>query len=411
MSKKKYSPIKFQMEETIWLDHRSQSAEITNLELEADIELIENGDHVNITGNLVLSGRFLTSDEENEESLDLESSSLAEQLHFQPLRVEQKELIDGKNRGKIEKRFPIDVTVPANKIENLEDVLVSVDSLDYSISEGHRLNIEAEVSISGILTNSAEEVSVNNQEDTNLNVHDQSREFQVSASKEEAANEAIEVRQEQEGEVPEELGAEIASNTQPAIREAEAVEENPIDALFNKPDPAQEEERVGNLEEAEAEETLAAKQQDSSLNPQEESALREAASSIEDDHPVDSSAEEKVVPLFKQEMRTNIQSLPSNDNDLEVSASAEASDNAEEDRESQDENEAVSRTSSFLTQLMSGEEKEEAYTRLKMCIIQRDESIDDISERYSVSVQEILRVNQLDSAQIENGQIIYIPKN
>ena len=105
MSKEPYTPIRFQLEESIWLDHHSNSAEIISLELEPEIEVLEERNYISITGNLVLKGRFEAFEGEGEQSFDLESSSLAEQLQFQPLRVEQKEIFEDDLRGKIEKRL------------------------------------------------------------------------------------------------------------------------------------------------------------------------------------------------------------------------------------------------------------------------------------------------------------------
>lgn len=54
--------------------------------------------------------------------------------------------------------------------------------------------------------------------------------------------------------------------------------------------------------------------------------------------------------------------------------------------------------------------KEEKKSRLKLCIIQRDETLETISQRYSLPPSRILEVNNLRSDQIVAGQIIYIPQ-
>lgn len=54
--------------------------------------------------------------------------------------------------------------------------------------------------------------------------------------------------------------------------------------------------------------------------------------------------------------------------------------------------------------------KEERATRLKMCIIQRDETLEQISQRYSLPVSKIVEVNRLASEQLVAGQILYIPQ-
>lgn len=321
MSSNQYSPIRFQVQESIWLDHHSRAAEITSLELEPEVDVVDEGGLINIRGSLVLTGRFETAEEEDEESLDLESSSLADQLHFQPLRVEQKEIYQKEHRGKIEKRFPVDVTVPSNKVDDLEDVYMQVDQFDYTISEGHRLNIQAEVLITGVRT-----------ESNTLPLT-----FDVAAAREE--------REEKEEVLEEEARYETASEV------------------------VQDESRVKDEDE-------------------------------DEDHEHES---EKVIPIFNQEIRTNFQSAPSEEDTYEEDEEGEPAE--KEERVEQ------SKTTGFLEQLMSGKDEEEkGVTRLRVCIVQRDESLDIIADRYEIQVQEIMRTNRLETEQISQGQLLYIPK-
>ncbi|TKI56453.1 LysM peptidoglycan-binding domain-containing protein [Brevibacillus antibioticus] len=54
--------------------------------------------------------------------------------------------------------------------------------------------------------------------------------------------------------------------------------------------------------------------------------------------------------------------------------------------------------------------KEERSSQLKMCIIQRDETLENIAQRYSLPVSKIVEVNRLASEQLVAGQILYIPQ-
>nr|WP_246407056.1 LysM peptidoglycan-binding domain-containing protein [Geomicrobium halophilum] len=44
-----------------------------------------------------------------------------------------------------------------------------------------------------------------------------------------------------------------------------------------------------------------------------------------------------------------------------------------------------------------------------MCIIQENESLDTIADRYGYSVQQLLRWNNMDMNHVEEGEIVYIP--
>jgi stage VI sporulation protein D len=65
--------------------------------------------------------------------------------------------------------------------------------------------------------------------------------------------------------------------------------------------------------------------------------------------------------------------------------------------------------SHYLTSLFA-REGEDDFSRLKMCIVQQGDTLELICERYELSVQQILRVNDLQANQdVYEGQILYIP--
>jgi stage VI sporulation protein D len=369
MSKEQHSPIRFQLEESIWLDHHANAAEITSLELEPEVEVIEDSDLIMIRGSLVLTGKFEPAEEEDDQSLDLESSSLAEQLHFQPLRVEQKEVYQRKHRGKIEKRFPVDVTVPLNKIDQLEDVFVYVEQFDYTVSEGHRLNVQAEVAISGIRAEAKKDIIVERKDG--------------------------EVR----AETVENATPESAAPLLPLAFDVAAAKDELSsrgESSFEKDEVSVEEPRVENDSETEYElenEYEAAETREGNLSEETEASNEERFD--------EEVQEEKVVSLFSNEIRTHFNSLPPDD-ERDVL----------EDEEGEVSREEESKTTTFLTQLLS--ERDEAnndFTRLKMCIIQRNESLEEIAGRYELKAQDIMRLNRLETEQVSKGQIIYIPKS
>jgi stage VI sporulation protein D len=52
---------------------------------------------------------------------------------------------------------------------------------------------------------------------------------------------------------------------------------------------------------------------------------------------------------------------------------------------------------------------ERSFQKVKLCIVQKEETIDGIAERYSINPREIMLFNRLSNYQIEAGQVIYIP--
>ncbi|RID82128.1 LysM peptidoglycan-binding domain-containing protein, partial [Peribacillus asahii] len=56
--------------------------------------------------------------------------------------------------------------------------------------------------------------------------------------------------------------------------------------------------------------------------------------------------------------------------------------------------------------------QEEEHVRVKVCIVQQGETIDDLAERYSVNPQTLLQSNELEPHQdIYEGQVLYIPRS
>jgi stage VI sporulation protein D len=54
-------------------------------------------------------------------------------------------------------------------------------------------------------------------------------------------------------------------------------------------------------------------------------------------------------------------------------------------------------------------EKEDTFVKMRMVIVQKGESLESLADRYGVSASSILRLNDLESGQLEEGQIVYIP--
>ncbi|MFJ8264543.1 LysM peptidoglycan-binding domain-containing protein [Peribacillus asahii] len=56
--------------------------------------------------------------------------------------------------------------------------------------------------------------------------------------------------------------------------------------------------------------------------------------------------------------------------------------------------------------------QEEEHVKVKVCIVQQGETIDDLAERYSVNPQTLLQSNELEPNQdIYEGQVLYIPRS
>jgi len=63
----------------------------------------------------------------------------------------------------------------------------------------------------------------------------------------------------------------------------------------------------------------------------------------------------------------------------------------------------------YLTKIFTRDDEED-FTKMKLCIAQNGDSLESICERYEVSAQSVIKVNQLnDDTSIYEGQLLYIP--
>ncbi len=59
---------------------------------------------------------------------------------------------------------------------------------------------------------------------------------------------------------------------------------------------------------------------------------------------------------------------------------------------------------------LSSESGEQGFKKLRMCIVQKDETLDGIAKRYQLNPREIALYNRLESSDVSAGQIIYLPR-
>ncbi|WP_208590373.1 stage VI sporulation protein D [Gracilibacillus suaedae] len=95
------------------------------------------------------------------------------------------------------------------------------------------------------------------------------------------------------------------------------------------------------------------------------------------------------------------------EDDLVLESDEEEEENVEEILHVQAKEERTNDTS-YLLNIFAGEESA-SYTRLKLYIVQPDDQMQTIAERYQVSPRQIMRTNRLEEEDISAGQLIYIP--
>ncbi|WP_377888284.1 stage VI sporulation protein D [Alkalihalobacillus sp. R86527] len=335
------SHLHFSVEEQVWLKKGQEVEEVLSISLDPEISIEEYEDYVAVKGCLYLSGEYLqreTDGSENEE----DDSSVYRSVH----EVETRE--DG--TATIGHRFPVDITIPSSRIRKLEDIYVTVDTFDYTLCETNCLQLNADISISGIQGDASYSTYENDSE----------VEYDDMVEEERSSDESVwetDVKYvNNEAEEPDMFPSNIRTpqvdmRAQPAQQNVEYV----------KPEEVENETNYDLLTRMAGQSSEA-----SYYNHNEESAERAYGYGAE---------------VEQEEYEEGV-----------------------EEREPVREENAL-----YLTNMLTKDE--ENFSKMKMCIIQPGDSLTEIAERYRVLPSHLARVNRLDEEEVSEGQILYIPVN
>ncbi|MBW7650772.1 LysM peptidoglycan-binding domain-containing protein [Anoxybacillus sp. ST4] len=307
--------LRFSIEEAIAFRREHHVDQLLSISLQPTITIEEQEDYVYIRGVLELSGEYTKHEEDGE---DVETFELGR--YIEQVRMHDEET------GEFLHQFPIDVTVPKERVDDLEQVYVLIESFDYDLRK-NELRLIAEVAIHGIQMDDDRE----DEEEWDAYNVDDFEPFEAVA------------RQEVYEEEKEEQETIVNVPTFYMLHEEQVAD-----------DDEHKEERIDVQGEHEEE------QVDTQKGYEEQESKREETS-------------------FQLELKGRETNEKRNENAL------------------------------YLTKLF-GKNEEQAFARLKICIVQQGDSLDKIAERYDVSVQQLLRTNHLESgADVHEGQLLYIP--
>ncbi|RSL32616.1 stage VI sporulation protein D [Salibacterium salarium] len=346
MGEEHSSALTFSLEESVWLDQGDKINELLSLGLEPDIRIEEKYDYVEIKGGLHLNGEYYPFLEE-------ESRTEVEEGQPVPQYVEKNTRRDD-GVGVLQHFFPVDVTIPLNRIHNLDDIYVNIDGFDYDLPEPGCIQLTAEVSITGMKEEDAE---LEKQRVDPVSVPEPMPRWEMEATYQSEDEERI------SDSSP--LAEQAA---QPEPEEERHEDDGQIEAIVEE---AAEDVTVSQAE------TVEQPEEEMPEEPEEEESSDQIVTAF---HSREPELEEEVV----EETETPEQLEP------EKTATSDRDDNA-----------------LYLTKVMTNGEEE--FSRLKMCIIQENESLDTIASRYHTTISHLLRFNRLDHEHLEEGQILYIP--
>ncbi|WP_368196712.1 LysM peptidoglycan-binding domain-containing protein [Bacillus pumilus] len=404
--------LQFSVEESIYFKSGQEVSELLSISLDPDILVQEVNDYVSIRGSLELTGEYNI----NQEELLGELSSYASYREADEVKVRE----DG--TAELLHQFPVDITIPKNKISHLNDVFVFIDAFDYQLTENRLLTIQADLAIEGLLDEEMPQAPV-----------EEPYEF-VHRSEEEYGDVTYDYQLQPEDEEQEEL-----QDYEREIDEDQAVLQHDTRAEEEKQEEEIEielmsrEEETKELEESESQEEVALGYRSLPEAQVQEPPFFEPPKLLEEEKREDTFFEVEVRkdPEAAEELEETVQPYPVFESPAyHVEEEQEAQDDTyqlgrlyereapkvyESAQEEEEFEEDVRETSGsenslYLTKLFAKQEEED-FSRMKICIVQQEDTVDRICERYQLNVQQLLRTNSLSvDAELEEGQILYIPE-
>ncbi|WP_148449196.1 LysM peptidoglycan-binding domain-containing protein, partial [Paenibacillus ihuae] len=65
--------------------------------------------------------------------------------------------------------------------------------------------------------------------------------------------------------------------------------------------------------------------------------------------------------------------------------------------------------SEWKSRFIGGLGSAELFRKVRLCIVQREDTLDTIAEKYQLSARELVMYNRLSGQNVEEGQVLYIP--
>ncbi|MEQ6389610.1 stage VI sporulation protein D [Bacillaceae bacterium S4-13-58] len=361
---------RFSMDESLWFKRGQEVDELMGISLEPDISIQEMKDHVSVRGVIRLEGEYFPTESEE---VDQEQQVLSFRDHGKGRVIEH---VDEHDDGISEftYAFPVEITIPKYRVPSLDDVLISVESFDYEIPERSQIKLKATVAIEGILAEA----------------HEEQKEEEVEEPREEERVE--EPREEVAVEQPREEEIERAD----LIPEPQWEESFDVDELVES--PPEKPEFI-----PETPDLLKSSEEVESSSSEE----------LVDEEESSSSSEEGRFQWQKKKTQTFAEFFGKKESPekVDMEESVEISHEEVEDVDDSDEYMEMEERKSdagYLTKMLRSEG--ESRSSMKMCIVQPEETLDQIAERYGTTISGIVQANRLTSENVASGQILYIPK-
>ncbi|MFC4022632.1 stage VI sporulation protein D [Oceanobacillus longus] len=346
----------FELQESLFFEKGQEVAEMRGISLEPEISIQPYDEYISIRGIIELRGEYekINSSDSEDELIDFED--------FQAKRYVEK-VIEENGVTMFSHRFPVEISVPPYRVADLDEVTVNIESFDYEIPESSQLKLYASIEIHGI------------------------------------NSDAEKPREEKEEGNTEEVTEE--ENTEEVMEEFVNDEENSFEFEIRK----QKEDVEETEEDVEATEVI-----------EEAIAMEDPVELSETEVTRSSNEDPDRWKVKSQTLSEFFNQLPEENEASNVEEEVQTdsvSDETDESIESKDDDyEQLSvEDATYLSDIFRNTE-EESFTKMKLCIVQDQDTIETIAQRFSISPLQLIKHNDLEADfEVHEGQLLYIPAN
>jgi stage VI sporulation protein D len=257
----------------------------------------------------------------------------------------------GKGIRSLEHFIPVEITLPLNRIGRVEDIVVEIENFDIDLLSPRSLNVTGVLSLQGVeMLSSAQDIWREEEEVVFVHEPDQPQLETVSS-----------------GSIgrTEDLGETIIVSTEPEF----LMEEEKLEVSLNE-----------SFEQLDSHGSDDKKDVKLAFGKKADEAIEVKSYGIK-------SLLSKASSIFHSDKRK--------EEDAALAAEAEAA-----------KGEPVEWKKLFL----QSEGETQDFRKVRMCIVQKEETLEGIAKRYQVSPRELQLFNRLGDQDISAGQIIYLPK-
>jgi len=373
--------------------------ELEDVELVPHIQVLPQGEQALLRGNLLLSGTYV--DEQDAENRTLE--------HL----------------------IPVEITLPMNRVQRMEDISVEIENFDVDLLSTRSLNITGVLSLNGLEVTSSNTGGEWKETEEEVVFVSEAPDPRLSEPRYPEPNFSGWPNPELSAYDPQAPFAQPGQYPQQSYYPQQP---------YAQPYPPQQEWSSPSLAYAAANpivepETRDGDQDRQSLTleagavPAEQEETSAAANAVSEEEPVQTAgageANEPPAAEEKKELKIafNGKKAPEEEPVLEkpvglTTLLQNAVASKHETRQGRDKQAepaqapapAVNEKLEWKKLLLSSMQEQNEFRRVRLCIVQKEETLEIIAKRYELNPREIALFNRLGDAELTEGQIVYIPK-